>query len=238
MTTTFDTIAEAMRGTGLSTGLPQLDRIAPLGPGHLGVLVGASGVGKTRVADHIAATLNCTHERGVLTVTAPTTIDALDSSLAFGKPALCVVDPVSALAAPTDTSPTELIPTQRTAANPYGNPYGNAACVEQHAVHPAELGRIAGQLRELAIKHQLPILACHRYTPIRDSVTGLIVSTEAVNPLLDVADVVVVVRVQADPRMIGLEITRNRLGPTTMLRVPLLSPAGCDDVWLPTQRKS
>jgi len=50
------------------------------------------------------------------------------------------------------------------------------------------------------------------------------VSTESANPLLDLADLVVVVRVQADPSHLGLEILRNRLGPITNLRVPLPLP--------------
>lgn len=217
--TSFDTLVDAMHRRGLSTGLPQLDRVAPLGPGRFVVLVGASGVGKSRVAAHIAATLNCTTEQGVLTATGSTTVDALDSSISFGKPALCLVDPIAALTTPMGAVPDELMPRQRTAADP-GGPTADEV-TQQYPVHPAELGRVAEQLRDLATRHGIPVLATHRYTPIRDSVTGQIVSTESVNPLLDVADVVVVVRVQADPRMVGLEITRNKLGPTGTLRVPL-----------------
>lgn len=248
--TTFETIADvfATRGNGLSTGLPQLDRIAPLGPGHLAVLVGASGVGKSRIARHITHTVDCTHERGTLTVSAPTTIDALDSTLAFRTPATMVIDPLTAL---VDTD-NLLVGPLTAAADPasgldhglpgtLGNPAraraatGNASSagephVEQHPVHPAELGRIAEQLRELARRHHLPILVCHRYSPIRDSVTGQIVSTEAANPLLDQADIVAVVRVLADPHQVGLELLRNRLGPTVNLRLPLPLPQDTDDV--------
>jgi hypothetical protein len=203
--TTFETIADVMaaRSLGLSTGLPQLDRIAPLGPGHLAVLIGASGVGKSRVAKHITNTVDCTNERGVLTVTGGhTTVDALDSSVAFRSPALVVVDPLTTLAS-------------------RANPNNADEYAMQYPVHPAELGRLAEGLTTIARTQSVPILACHRFTPIRDSVTGEIVSTEAANPLLDQAHVVVVVRVLADPHHVGLEIVRNRLGPVTTLRVPL-----------------
>lgn len=204
--TTFETIADLMatRAPGLSTGLPQLDRVAPLVPGRVAVLIGASGVGKSRVATHIANTVECTHERGVLTVTSPITLDALDSRLAFQPPALVVVDPLTALTSPADTA---------------GGEY--EALTEQHPVHPAELGRLGEKLRALAHRHAVPLLLCHRYTPVRDSVTGQIVSTEAANPLLDQVDLVAVVRVLADPQKVGLEILRNRHGETPVLRVPL-----------------
>lgn len=226
--TAIETIADlfATRAKGLTTGLPQLDRVAPLGPGHLAVLVGASGVGKTPVARHIARTVTCTHERGVLWVATPTSLDALDASLAFRHPALAVIDPLTAL-----TSAEELVsPAQPSAleaplsAGPFGDPRRVAAPsdhTEQRPVHPAELGRVATRLRTLALRHAVPFLVCHRYTPIRDSVTGQIVSTEAANPLLDQADMVAVVRVLADPQQVGLELLRNRLGPLTNLRVPL-----------------
>lgn len=204
--TTFETIADllAARSRGLSTGLPQLDRVAPLGPGHLAVLIGASGVGKSRVATHIAGTVGCTSKDGVLTVTDPqTTFDSVDSSLDFRTPALAVVDPLTALAARTDPDDHD----------------------SQRPIHPAELGPIAQRLREMATRHRVPILTCYRFTPVRDSVTGQIVSTEAANPLLDQADVVAVVRVLADPRHVGLEILRNRLGPVANLRLPL--PVSC-----------
>lgn len=221
--TSFNTLVDAMRGNNLSSGLPQLDRVAPLRPGSFVVLVGASGVGKSRVAGHIVDTINCTNEYGALVASGATTADALDSSISFGKPALVLVDPISALCAPLGAAPDELMPRQRTPEQPDGPTADEVS--EHHPVHPAELGRVAGQLRDLAVRHRVPVLACHRYTPIRDSVTGHIVSTESVNPLLDVADVVVVVRVQADPRMIGLEITRNKLGPTGLLHVPMATAA-------------
>lgn len=226
--TAIETIADlfATRANGLSTGLPQLDRVAPLGPGHLAVLIGTSGVGKTPVARHIARTVSCTHERGVLTVSTPTSIDALDASLAAHHPALVVIDPLTAL-----TSAEELVsPTQSSAldaplsAGPFGDPRRVAEPsdhTEQRPVHPAELGRVATRLRTLALRHHVPFLVCHRYTPIRDVVTGQIVSTEAANPMLDQADVVAVVRVLADPQQVGLELLRNRLGPLINLRVPL-----------------
>lgn len=226
--TAIETIADlfATRTNGLTTGLPQLDRVAPLGPGHLAVLIGASGVGKTSVARHIARTVTCTHERGVLSVSTPTSIDALDSSLGFQHPALAVIDPLTAL-----TSAEELVsPAQPSAleaplsAGPFGDPRRvtePSDHTEQRPVHPAELGRVATRLRALALRHHVPFLICHRYTPIRDSVTHQIVSTEAANPLLDQADVVAVVRVLADPQQVGLELLRNRLGPLTNLRVPL-----------------
>lgn len=208
--TTFETIADvfAARTAGLSTGLPQLDRVAPLGPGHLAVLIGASAVGKSRVASHITGTVSCTNEHGVLTVSTPTTIDALDSSLAFRVPALAVIDPLTSLLGPEDHVATA------------GRP-ASARPAEQRPVDPPELGRLADLLCALARRHRLPILACHRYTPIRDSVTGHIVSTEAANPLLDRAHFVATVRVLADPNQVGLEILRNRLGPTTTLSLPL-----------------
>lgn len=252
MNSTFDTFADvfATPANGLSTGLPQLDRIAPLGPGNLAVLVGASGVGKSRIARHIADTVACTHQRGALTVSAPTTMDALDSSLAFRLPAVVVVDPLTALldldnplagpvtaaADPASGLGHGLPPrplTRRAAAERTRITDGPAAGVpglgapgledqpEQHPVHPAELGRMAEQLRDLARLHHVPIVVCHRYSPIRDSVTSQIVSTEAANPLLDQADVVAVVRVLADPRQVGVELLRNRLGPVTNLRLPL-----------------
>jgi energy-coupling factor transporter ATP-binding protein EcfA2 len=238
--TTFETIADifATRTHGLCTGLPQLDRIAPLGPGHLAVLIGASGVGKSRVAHHIADTVGCTHERGALVVSTSTSIDALDSTLAFRTPAVVAVDPLTALvdadsplggpvvAAADPASGLATIPAAGTVhrAHRAGRP-DSGDHVEQHPVHPAELGRIAEQLRELARRHHVPIVVCHRYSPIRDSVTGQIVSTEAANPLLDQADVVGVVRVLADPQQVGLELLRNRLGPVTQLRLPLPLPA-------------
>jgi hypothetical protein len=205
--TAFETIADALAApaTGLSTGLPQLDRIAPLGPGHLAVLIGASGVGKSRVAAHITGTLASTHVRGVLAVSTATTLDALDSALAFRTPAIAVIDPLTAIANAEagDTDPEA------------------DQDAEQGPVHPAELGRIAERMRGIASRHHVPILVCHRFTPIRDSVTGQIVSTEAANPLLDQADLVAVVRVLADPQQVGLELLRNRIGPLTTLRVPL-----------------
>lgn len=242
--TTFETIADffSTRANGLSTGLPQLDRIAPLGPGHLAVLIGASGVGKSRVARHIANTVACTHERGALIVSTMSSIEALDSTLALRTPAVVAIDPLMTLvdadgpmggpvvAAADPASGLATIPLSgaaRRAETRAGqrNTDGLGEHVEQHPVHPAELGRIAEQLSELARRHHVPIVVCHRYSPIRDSVTGQIVSTEAANPLLDQADVVGVVRVLADPQQVGLELLRNRLGPVTQLRLPLPLPA-------------
>jgi energy-coupling factor transporter ATP-binding protein EcfA2 len=244
--TSFETIADLFatpRTGGLSTGLPQLDRIAPLGPGHLAVLIGASGVGKSRVAGHIADTVHSTHERGVLMVTEPTSIDELDASVARRAPALVTVDPLTAL---LDVD-SPLAGPARAAADPASGLVAPAsvssrgcrgqssigghredptrALLDQDPVHPAELGRIAEQLRDLAGRHHVPIVVCHRYMPHRDSVTSQIVSTEAVNPLLDQADVVGVVRVLADPQQVGLEMLRNRLGPIAKLRLPLPLPA-------------
>lgn len=244
--TSFDTVADAMgatRTTTLATGLPQLDRLAPLGPGRVAVIVGASAVGKSRIASHIAATLNCTHEHGVLTVSSPTTLEAIDSSLAFTTPALCVIDPLTALATPVGAVPPELIPVQRTpdddsadgpdAAVPPprapqpADPDGGDRIAEQRPVHPVELGRIAAGLRDFARRRDVAVLACHRYAPIRDTSSGQVVPTEAVNPLFEAVDVVIVARVQDDPTMIGLEIIRNTLGPTMTIRVPLAMRRDC-----------
>jgi ABC-type dipeptide/oligopeptide/nickel transport system ATPase component len=206
--TTFQTVADAMTAPSrvLATGLPQLDRVAPLGPGQFGVLVGASGTGKSRVASHIARTVQCTREHGVLVITEATTCETLDSSLGFQQPALLVVDPILSLV-------TEPLP----------EPDGDRLA-DQHDVHPAELGLLAQRLHGLARYHQVPVLACHRYTPIRDTATGQIVSTEAaINPLMDAADFVCVVRVLPEPTHLGLEIIRNRTGRLTMLRVPFAS---------------
>ena len=185
--------------------------------------------------------MSCIHEGGTLCITAPLSLDELDAALVTAAPDLCVVDPVSLLATPPGAVPDELMPQPRQSVehlSPDDRPLGGPALqggastsdtvadlVERHEVHPAELGRVATRLRELAVRRGLPVLACHRYAPNRDSVTGQIVSTEsAVNPLLDVADVVIVVRVQADPEVLGLEVSRNRLGPTGMLYVPLATP--------------
>lgn len=205
--TSFETFADLMgtRSSALSTGLPQLDRVAPMTPGSLTVLIGPSGVGKSRIAAHIADTVGSTHERGAFVVEGPTTLDMLEASLSYRVPAMLVVDPLAALTAAPEA------PADLTAE----------AVAEQRPIHPAELGRLGLRLRDMAQRHRIPIVLCHRYTPIRDSVTGLIVSTESANPLLDVADLVAVVRVQADPSHLGLEILRNRLGPITNLRVPL-----------------
>lgn len=229
MTNTFDTIADMMgaRRPGLSTGLPQLDRIAPLGPGRLAVLIGASGVGKSRLAQHIANTVECTNEHGVLTVAhGHTTVEAVDSSIAFRSPALVIVDPLTTLASRADAT-------------------NDHEYEMQYPVHPAELGRLGQSLRGMARTYEVPMVICHRYTPIRDSVTGEIVSTEAANPLLDLADLVVVVRVLADPSHVGLEIMHNNLGPKVNLRVPL-PPAADDDCdrpryttpYVPTPRRT
>lgn len=211
--TSFETIADLMgnRTNALITGLPQLDRIAPLTPGGLAVLIGPSGVGKSRIIAHIADTVNSTHERGAFVISSPTTLDTLDASLDLRLPALLIIDPITALAPTVDS-------TQNAVASDDAG--------DQRPIHPAELGRIGLRLRDMAQRHRIPILVCYRYMPARDN--GLVVSTEAANPLLDLADLVAVVRVQADPGHVGMEVLRNRLGPITNLRVPL--PPTVDDV--------
>ncbi len=211
--TSFETIADMMAtrsSSALATGLPQLDRIAPMTPGSLSVLIGPSAVGKSRIASHIAETVSSTHERGAFRVEGPTALDVLDDTLGRRLPALLIVDPLAAVTATPGLSADVV-----------------EDVAEQRPIHPAELGRIGARLRDMGQRYRLPILLCHRYTPARDSVTGLVVSTESANPLLDLADLVAVVRVQADPTHVGLEILRNRLGPITNLRVPLpLAPDG------------
>lgn len=201
--TAFETIADAVTASpaptlGLNTGLPELDQRAPLRPGHLAVLIGTSGVGKTRVAAHIIETLKATHPSSAMAVPdngTHTTVDALHAAVAFNPPALLAVDPLNALLTPReDTTPP----------------------------HPTELGDLATGLRELARTHSLSVLACHRFSPARDSTTGRIVSTEPISPLIAAADLVMVVRVLPDPAWTGLEIIKNDIGHGTgLLRVPL-----------------
>lgn len=227
--TAFETIVRTpSTPQRVHTGLPQLDRVAPFGPGHLIVLLGSSGVGKTRIARHIAATANCLYGKdggtggGSLVVTRPTTIDAFADSLAFHKPALAVVDPLIAL-----------LPNRRPAP-PLGSHRRLCMAAEPHTADPRELGRLGANLRTLAQRHRMPILACHRYTPIRDSVTGEIVSAEAVRDLIESAHLVGVVRVMADPRMVGVEIIKNQIGSHTLtLSVPI-GPE--DEPFIPAQR--
>jgi len=201
--TTFETIADAIAASpsaaqGLSTGLPELDQRAPLRPGHLAVLIGPSGVGKSRVTAHIVETLRSTHPASAMSVPdngKTTTVDALHAAVAFHPPALLAVDPLCSLLAPRENGTTP---------------------------HPTEFGDLATGLRELAGTHNLSVLACHRFSPARDSTTGRIVSTEPISPLIEAADLVMVVRVLPDPAWTGLEIIKNDIGDGVgLLRVPL-----------------